>query len=478
MQSIILDLHQKIINKEVSITSLVKKSQENYLKYIKSNSVITPTYDYALQVAQKLDANLCISQNDLLFGIPYSLKDNISTLNVRTTGGSKFLKDYVPPFSATVHNLLNKTNAILVNKANCDEFGMGGTGLFSAYGYVSNFYDQERIVGGSSSGGVGQIANGTVPFVITSDTGDSIRRPASLTGVVGYKPSSGLISRYGVLPYAPSMDCVGINTKYVSDCAIVAQNIVSFDEKDFTSQRLDDTNFFSNLKQLSNIRINIIKNVSNFLSKEVVAPYEKVIEILKSNGCILKEVTVSEDILKAIIPTYMTISYSEASSCYANLTGINFGLNHHEKSFDEMMFKNRTDGIGKEVVRRLLIGEVLTNKQNFNYFFLHAKKVRTLLVNTYNDLLKDVDCFLLPGASSVAPLIKDVLEKKAKTTYADDLLSLANFAGAPSITIPYTKVNHMPFGININCKILEDQKALNIAYSIENIFQTIRGINE
>jgi aspartyl-tRNA(Asn)/glutamyl-tRNA(Gln) amidotransferase subunit A len=472
MKSIILDLHQKLITKKITIVDLVNDYKNAYERNIKNNDTITPTYSQALQHASELQSNIDKHNADLLYGIPYSLKDNISTSNIKTTGGSLFLKDYIPPFSATVYESLQSANAVLLNKANCDEFGMGGTGLSSAYGQVHNIHDFNRTTGGSSSGGANQVASDIVPFTISTDTGDSIRRPASFVGVVGYKPTSGLISRYGVFPYAPSLDCVGINAKTVSDCAIVAQYIVKHDDKDYTSEHINKADFFNELKTLKNIKINVIKDIHKYLESDLIDPYNNALQVLKSHGCDIKEVDISHDILSVILPTYMTISYSEGSSCYANLTGINFGLNNGGKTYEETILKNRTQGIGKEVIRRLLIGEVLTNKDNFNDIFLRAKRAHTLLMNTYNELLADADCLLLPGASSIAPLIEDVINKKSKTTFADDLLILANFARVPSITIPYTKVNRMPFGLNINCKAFEDQKTLDIAYSIENIFET------
>lgn len=478
MKSEILSLHGKLINNEIAINELINQSKLKYQKNISNNDVITPTYESAIEQAKEYQELISQNHNNLLFGIPYTLKDNISTSNIKTTGGSKFLDNYFPPFDATVFTLLKKANGILVSKTNCDEFGMGGTGLSSGYGYVHNVFNHQRIVGGSSSGGANQVANGVVSFAITSDTGDSIRRPASFVGEVGFKPTYGSISRYGVFPYAPSLDCVGINAKTVSDCAIVAQNVVKFDDKDSTSIHVKENEFFNNLTTLKNIHINVISGIDAYLNKEVIDAYHKAIDILKRNGCIIKEVNIAQDILAIILPTYMTISYGESSSCYANLTGINFGLNVGGNSYQEMILKNRSKGIGKEVIRRLVIGELLTNKENFHSIFMHAKRVRTLLINTYNELIKDGDCLLLPGASSIAPLIEDVINKKFKTTYADDLLTLANFAGAPSITIPFTKINDMPFGLNINCLAFQDQKALNIAYSLESIFENNGGENE
>jgi aspartyl-tRNA(Asn)/glutamyl-tRNA(Gln) amidotransferase subunit A len=402
-----------LIDGKLKISDLVIKSKNKYLQNKLHNDVITPLYEQAEIQANKLEEMIPNNKDNLLFGIPYSLKDNISTNGIRTTGGSKFLENYIPPYDATVYKLLKNTNAILVNKASLDEFGMGGTGLLSAYGYVHNIHDDKRITGGSSSGSVNQVASNMVVFSIGSDTGDSIRRTASFVGVVGYKPTYGLISRYGMLPYAPSLDCLGINSNNITDCAIVAQHIIKFDERDFSSQKINDSNFYNNLKKTQNISICVVKNIIPFLQQDVIAPYQKSIDILKSHGCSIVEKEIPEKLLNAILPTYRTISYAESSSCYANLTGINFGLNEGGKTYEDMLLKNRTKGIGHEVKKRIVIGELLTNRDNFKDIFLRAKKVRTLLVNTYNSLLDGVDCLLLPSASSIAPLIEDVINKTA-----------------------------------------------------------------
>lgn len=285
-KSKILNLHDKLINKQISIKEVVSQMQKNFDNFKHTNSIITNTMDLidvnALQ--SKLDEN----KDNLLFAIPYTLKDNIATKNIRTTGGSEFLRNFVPPYSATVYKLLNEQNAILLGKANLDEFGIGNSGLTTAYGEVCNYYDNSRITSGSSSGSVNSVAANFGLFSIGTDTGDSIRKPSSYVGTVGFKPSYGAISRYGVYPYAPSLDHVGIIADYVTDIAIVAQYVFKHDENDFTSYDLENK-YYENLKPFAKPKIAIFDGVEEFLEPDVLKEYNRVIQLLKDNGVIIEK---------------------------------------------------------------------------------------------------------------------------------------------------------------------------------------------
>ncbi|WEK83276.1 MAG: Asp-tRNA(Asn)/Glu-tRNA(Gln) amidotransferase GatCAB subunit A [Mycoplasma sp.] len=475
-KSQILALHQKLVNQEITleqIKSLVGQKQ-NELKG--SNTIINRALE--TNNLTELNKQLATNKNNLLFGIPYSLKDNIATDDVITTGGSLFLKNFTPPYNATVYELLKTKNAILTSKVNLDEFGLGGTGTFSAYGIVKNIHNHEHITGGSSSGSVNAVAYGESIFSLGTDTGDSVRRPSSLTGVVGYKPSYGLLSRYGVYPYAPSLDHVGIIAQYVTDIAIVAQNITQFDEKDLTSQKIENSQFYDNLKTLDNITFGVIEGLEQYLDESVKALYLKAIEQIKAHG--FKVVAKAIDWRNAIVidPLYKAISYAEASSCYANMTGITFGTNFNPeiKGYENIIINNRSKGFGRQLKRRFIIGEYITKGSNYFNIYFQSRKCRAYLARKFNQLMENVDCLILPGASSTAHNINDTVNKTAQTTLADDLLQLANFAASPSITIPYQKAkNNLPFGLNLNCRINHDQKLLNIALSLEEIFDYKQG---
>jgi aspartyl-tRNA(Asn)/glutamyl-tRNA(Gln) amidotransferase subunit A len=315
MKSQILELRKLIINGQKTVNDIINEACAKCDALKDTNSIITDTYQDAQQRAQDLQQHIQRAANNLLYGIPYVMKDGVCTKGIRTTAGSAFLKDFIPPYSATIYENFNHHHAVMIGKSNMDEFGMGGDGIYSAYEIVKYFCDPTRVVGGSSSGSVSLVAANVVPFAIGTDTGDSSRRPATLVGVVGYKPTYGLISRYGVMPYAPSLDHVGIITNSVTDTAIVAQHMISFDEKDFTSQRIGNNQFYQNLKTVDKLTIGIIKEIEKYLTPDVLKAYLQCIEQLKSYGHTIKYVDFMDEYLNAIKTIYSVISYAEANSC-------------------------------------------------------------------------------------------------------------------------------------------------------------------
>jgi aspartyl-tRNA(Asn)/glutamyl-tRNA(Gln) amidotransferase subunit A len=315
MKSIILQMHDQLINGKKTVAEFVDESinKINEIKY--TNSVITDSFSLAKEKANKLNDKIEQNHSNLLFGIPFAMKDNVCTKGVITTGGSLFLKDFVPPYNATITTLLDSANSIMVCKSNLDEFGLGGTGTYSAYGIVKSILNNELIVGGSSSGSTNLVAANAVPFAIGTDTGDSVRRPPSFLGVVGYKPTYGLISRYGILPYAPSLDHVGVIAQTVIDTAIVSESLVSYDSKDFSSQKIDDCHFYKNIKQISKLKVGVIKNLEKYLPPNTCKAYLDAIKIIEKQGHTIVYIDFDEKLLKAIHAIYYAISYSEAVSC-------------------------------------------------------------------------------------------------------------------------------------------------------------------
>jgi aspartyl-tRNA(Asn)/glutamyl-tRNA(Gln) amidotransferase subunit A len=315
MKSLILKLHKQIIQGDTTITQIINDAILKCKKHDITASLITDNYQTAQKKAQELQEHISLHKDDLLYGIPYVLKDNVCTKNLRTTAGSAFLSDFIPPYNATIYELFNANHAVLIAKSNMDEFGMGGSGIHSAYGIVKNIHDHNFTVGGSSSGSVNLVANQVVPFAIGSDTGDSSRRPASFTNTTGYKPTYGLISRYGMMPYAPSLDHVGIIASFVADIAIVAQAIVKFDEKDFTSQKVKNNNFFNNLKQVDKLTIGVISGIEKYLQPEIASAYTECLKKLKEHKFVIKPIEIKNEHLVAIKTIYSIISYAEANSC-------------------------------------------------------------------------------------------------------------------------------------------------------------------
>ena len=471
-KSLILDLHNDLINGKKTIKDIVDNVKKIHDKISITNSIITSTIN-SVDI-NKLQTELKNNEDNLLYAIPYSLKDNVSTKDILSTGGSLFLSNYVPPFSATIYNLLLNKQALLTSKASLDEFGLGGTGTYCYTGDVLNYYDNTRITGGSSSGSVNLVASGADLFSIGTDTGDSIRHPSSFLGTVGYKPTYGIISRYGIFPYSPSLDHVGIIANYVADCAIAADTLVQYDENDYTSQKIEK-NFYKNLKEEKALTFNVIKDIEKYLDDSVLDLYKNAIEQIKQQGHKINEVPVKWEVIKAIAPTYQIITYAEANSCYANMTGIPFGKNFDENitGYTNIITNNRTKGFGSQVKRRFTIGAYITQNKNYEGIFKKARKLRALMIQENEMLLSNCDAYIIPSASSIAPKIDDVKNKKYSSNLADDLLQLANFGSSPSITIPvgFSKIEKMPFGININTKRFEDQKMFNIALTLENIFK-------
>ncbi|WP_027123905.1 Asp-tRNA(Asn)/Glu-tRNA(Gln) amidotransferase subunit GatA [Mycoplasmoides pirum] len=479
MRSKIIDLHQQLKSQNISATKLIKKTIRKISKFKKTNFLINTNIVESTRLSKHLDKSENFSKS-FLACIPYVLKDNISTKDIITTGGSKFLENYIPPYDATVYKLLKKNNAILVGKANLDEFGLGGTGSFSAYGIVSHPFNKKHIAGGSSSGSAVAVASGVVPFSIGTDTGDSIRRPASFCGVVGYKPTYGLISRHGVYPYAPSLDHVGVFANTIVDVALVADAIIAYDTNDFSSQKFNKNLFVSLNEPISDFTIGYPANIEIYMDENILTAWNKLKSLLLTNNIKLVPLGINLELLNAINPIYKIISYSEAVSCYSSFTGIPFGKHLEGNNFEEIAEKSRTLLFGDQLKYRFTIGSFALKKENFDKYYLKSKLVRTKLVNHFNDdFLKKVDVVMSIGSSCLAPLIKDVVENKKPTSnLIDDFLQISNFAGAPSITIPFAKDDKNLFlGVNLTAAQFKDDLLLKIALVIENIINTKGVIN-
>ena len=324
-----------------------------------------------------------------LAGIPYVLKDNISTSNILTTASSNILKNYVPVYDATVYKKLKNAGAVLVGKTVLDELAMGGTGTTGHTGIVRNPYDKTREIGGSSAGSAAAVALGIVPFAIGSDTGDSIRKPAAFGGVVGYKPTYGLISRYGLFAFASSLDHVGCFARSVKDVALVTNTIKGYDSHDMTTYQ-DDSDLLTGIDEpLAGKKLFYIKEiVDRSLYKEdddelmqVLDNFYSLLERLKTRGAEITEVSIDKALLEAIYPTYMTISCAEATSNNSNLTGIAFGNRIAKDDVNSLITATRTEGFSELIKRRFVLGSYILQKENQEKLYLNACRVRRLLVD-------------------------------------------------------------------------------------------------
>lgn len=418
--------------------------------------------------------------DNLLSGIPYGIKDNYSTKGILSTGSSNTLKDYVPFFDATAVANLKKNGAVGIAKTALDEFGMGGTGLTAHTGIIKNPWDTTRICGGSSAGSACSVAYGVYPYALGSDTGDSIRKPAGYCGIVGYKPTYGMISRFGLFPFASSLDTCGVLTRSVEDAAIVVDGMKGIDENDQTSWNSSNINLYNDLskdvKGKKMFYIKEITDISNYphASNELkmhLENYQKALEKLRNIGVTVEEVSIDKTLLSVIPGVYVCISCAEATSNMSNLTGISFGPRGNGENVMDMIKDYRTKGFSPLIKRRFVIGSYVLQKENQERYFLNACRVRRLIVDKFKSLFKEYDGFILPVGSGVAPLIEGLNEKVDDDELAilENHLQIGNFGGFPSITIPNGFINGLPVGINITGNCYDDQTVLNLAYALEDL---------
>lgn len=468
------ELHALLVSKKVTPLELTKEVIE-LLKNEKTNAIETICEKEALEFASSLGEP---ESDNLFWGIPYVAKDNYATKDILTTASSNILKDYVPCFDATVVKKLKDKKAILVCKSTLDELAMGGTGTTGHLGTTFNPYDPTHTykIGGSSCGSASLVAQGIVPFALGSDTGDSVRKPASYGGLVGMKPTWGRISRFGLFPFAPSLDHVAYFTRNVKDSAL-ALNVLAGEDilNDATSSTKPVEDYTSDLeKPINGKKIVVIKELMEAIKDQAIKDgMNNAIEKFKELGAEVNEVSISLNLLAAIYPVYMIISCAEATSNNANLDGIKFGPRiGGEKTYQEVMMKARTEGFSELIRRRFVIGSYSLFKDNQEELFLRAQKIRRIIVNKINDILSSNDAILTPCGGIVRnPFVNndDVASRiDAHTVAIENHLALGNFAGLPSITLPIGMDNNFPFGANIMTKAFSEKECFNIAYALES----------
>lgn len=481
MNKSILELHESLTKGETTSEELVKECLEKTHELQEKCNAFVTIID---------DAKGAPVTDSLLSGIPYSAKDLYSTKGILTTGSSNTLKDYVPFFSATAILNLEKAGAVLTSKSVCDEFGMGGTGMTGHTGYVLNPWDTERMCAGSSAGSAAAVAYGAVPYALGTDTGDSVRKPAAYCGIVGYKPTYGMISRYGVLPYASSLDHCGVFARNVKDTAIVVDAMKGFDPKDMTNWDSSNMHLFENItgdvkgKKLCYIKelvdINKYPNATEEL-KSHLKNFFDTLEKVKSLGIEVVEESVPQYLLDAIFPTYQVIGDAEATSNMSNLTGIIFGPRSDKENYYDMMKDYRTNGFCSLIKRRFIIGSYVLQEENKNRYFFNAQRARRLIVDAWKDLFKKYDGVILPVGSGPAKYLDSSKNPVIENIEPlEEHLGVGNYGGFPSITIPDGFIDGLPVALNITGNCYDDENVLNIAYAIENILgykdQTVKEV--
>lgn len=465
----IKELHEELLNKKITSKELIKESLE------KCHSIQEKTNAFVTIIDDAKESEVT---DELVSGIPFGVKDNFSTKDILSTGSSNTLKDYVPFFDATaVLNLKNK-GAVPVSKTVLDELGMGGTGTTGHTGIVHNPWDYRRMTAGSSAGSAASVACGCYPFALGSDTGDSIRKPAAYCGIVGYKPTYGMISRYGLFPFACSLDTVGVLSRSVEEAAIAVDAMKGIDSKDMTSWDSSNINLYKSLnkdvkgKKLFYIKeivdINNYENPSEELKRHL-ENFNKTIELCKNLGIEVKEESIDKKLLDAVSSVYVVISCAEATSNMSNLTGISFGPRGEGQTPFEIMKDHRTKGFSPLIKRRFVIGSYVLQKENQEKYFMNAKRVRRLIVDKMNEMFSKYDGLILPVGSGSAKYIENSKNKlSSSNSILEDHLQIGNFGGFPSITIPNGFVNNLPVGVNITGAVKDDINVLNIAYALES----------
>ncbi len=469
MDKSILEIHVALKKGDVTSADLIKESLEK-------THALQQECNAFVSVIE--DAKPVEITDDLLSGIPYGVKDNYSTKNVLSTGSSNTLKDYVPFFTATAIENLEIHGAVMTNKTVLDEFGMGGTGTTGHTGNVLNPWDHTKMCAGSSAGSSAAVAAGVYPYATGSDTGDSIRKPAAYCGIVGYKPTYGMISRYGLFPFASSLDHCGALTRSVKDAAIVTDAMKGIDKNDMTTWDSKDINLYNSITgEVKGKKLCYIKEIcdinnypdANEELKQQLDNFMKKIEICKELGMEVEEVSVDERILKAVPSTYIVISCAEATSNMSNLTGIIFGPRGEGEGYIEMIKDYRTKGFSPLIKRRFVIGSYVLQAQNKDRYFHNAQRVRRLVVDEWNKLFASYDVVILPVGSGPAKSIEGSTNSLSSNEQVlEDHLQIGNFGGFPSITIPDGFINNLPVALNITGKCYDDINVLNIAYALES----------
>ena len=456
-----------IQDKEVSVTEITKifleRSKEINLKI---NSLITVCEDSAIKHAKEIDSNFEEYKNKPLLGVPISVKDVISTKNIKTTAGSKILNNYIPPYDAFVVDKLKDAGAIIISKSNCDEFAMGSSNETSFFGPCLNPWDLNTVPGGSSGGSAASVASSQSLISIGSDTGGSIRQPASLCGIVGMKPTYGSVSRAGLIAFGSSLDQIGPLAKNVHDCEKLFYSIAGHDPKDLTSSKKE----FKNHKDLSNlkgIRIGICNDISDQgISEGVKKAFNNSVDTMRSLGADIGEISI--DYIKESLPVYYLTAPSEASSNLNRYDGIKYGFSDQNgKTSWETIGLTRSN-FGEEVKRRILLGTFALSSGYYDEYYGKAQKIRGLIINSFNEAFKKFDLIISPSspitAFEVGSQINDPL-----LMYQNDICTMpANIAGIPAISIPCGFSNELPVGLQIMGPNFSESKIFSVAKLIEN----------
>ena len=464
------ELVQNIKDKKISSEETTKAFIDRGEKSRDLNAYITEDFSNALEKAKNFDQK---PNFDLkLPGVPMAVKDLFCTKDVKTTAGSKILNNFIPPYESTVTQNIWNEGAILLGKLNCDEFAMGSSNETSFFGNVQSPIDKGLVPGGSSGGSASALAANLTPITIGTDTGGSIRQPASFTGTVGLKPTYGSCSRYGIVAFASSLDQAGPMSKDVKDCALLQEIISTYDEKDSTSIDFKRNEYSKELtNNIKGKKIGIPKEYRvDGMPKEIEDLWTKGIEYAKDCGAEIVEISLPHT--NYALPTYYIVAPAEASSNLARYDGVKYGFRSKGENLIDMYEKTRSEGFGSEVQRRIMIGTYVLSSGYYDAYYLKAQKVRKLIKNDFDEAYKKVDAILTPSTPSAAFKIGEKTNDPV-SMYLNDIFTVpVNLAGLPAISIPAgVDVKGYPLGLQIIGKAFDEQSILNIAYAMEEKIQ-------
>ena len=462
----LVELVDKIKKKELSSTEVTIAFIERSKKSKKLNAYISENYENAIKKAKIFDQKPDFKKK--LPGIPIAVKDLFCTKNIRTTAGSKILENFVPTYESTVTQNILDEGGIVIGKLNCDEFAMGSSNETSYFGNVQNPVSENLVPGGSSGGSSSAMAAKLTPATIGTDTGGSIRQPASFTGTVGLKPTYGSCSRYGIVAFASSLDQAGPMTHDVKDCSLMFEIMSTYDIKDSTSVDFKRENYLTNLNEnIKGKKIGIPKEYRvDGMPKEIDELWEKGIKIIKENGGQIIEISLPNT--NYALPTYYIVAPAEASSNLARYDGVKYGFRSKGENLIDMYEKTRSEGFGDEVKRRIMIGTYVLSSGYYDAYYLKAQKVRRLIKNDFDEAYKKVDAILTPSTPSSAFKIGEKLDDPV-SMYLNDIFTVPiNLAGLPAISIPagHDKKGY-PLGLQVIGKAFDEQSILNIAFALE-----------
>lgn len=458
-----------------AVFSVIAEKEQNL------NCYVTLDKEGALHRAQEIQKRIDAGElTGPLAGVPVAIKDNMCTKGMLTTCSSRILGNFVPTYTAEAVIKLEEAGAVMIGKTNMDEFAMGSTTETSAYGVTKNPWNDKHVPGGSSGGSAAAVAADECFMALGSDTGGSIRQPASFCGVVGMKPTYGTVSRYGLIAYGSSLDQIGPLCKDVTDCAAILETIASHDAKDSTSVERNDTDFMSALTEdVKGMRIGIPRDYfTEGLSGEVRESVLAAAELLRSRGAVVEEFDLS--LVDYAIPAYYTIAAAEASSNLERFDGIKYGYRAQDcEGLHPMYKKTRSEGFGAEVKRRIMLGSFVLSSGYYDAYYLKALRVKALIKKAFDDAFAKYDIILGPAAPTTAPELGKSLQDPLKMYLGDIYTISVNLAGLPGICVPCgIDSKGLPIGLQLIGNCFEEKKLLTAAYTYEQARGTFTGCGE